>query len=239
MKILIFVMVTFSIMIPLVYAIRVLRLNEPSLSSWLLVVAESAAFVAMVLLLARWDIAGLYTRHVLAASLAVAILGSCLTHRRRPWRTDKESLLRRRWPSMLFLAGFGGVLAWVVPGMLANPDARPLASPLGAGRFMVVQGGNHSLINYHAPHKAQSHAVDIVALNASGFRAAGVLPDDPADYVIYGTAVVSPCDGAVIGLKDGLPDLSSARRPTVTIQPAIHRSRLRWHAGGTCAPAKG
>lgn len=206
MQSLILVMVIFSIVMPLGYIVRVWRLDEPSLSDWLLVVAESTAFVAFVLLLARWDMAGLYTSYLLATSLAAAILVSWFRHRSRPWRVEDERLWRRRWPNMLFLAGFGGILAWVVPGMLTNPEARPLASPLGAGRFMVVHGGNHSLINYHASHKAQRHAIDIVALNAAGFRAAGILPDDPKDYAIYGVAVVSPCEGVVIGVRDGLPD---------------------------------
>lgn len=208
MQSLILVMVAFSIVMPLGYTVRVWRLEEPSLSDWMLVVAESTVFVAFVLLLARWDMAGLYTSYLLAASLAAAILSSWFRHRRRPWRVEDERLWRRRWPNMLFLAGFGGILAWVVPGMLTNPEARPLASPLGAGRFMVVHGGNHSLINYHASHKAQRHAIDIVALNAGGFRAAGILPDDPKEYAIYGTAVVSPCEGVVIGVRDGLPDQS-------------------------------
>ena len=206
MQSLILVLVASSIVMPLGYAIRVWRLDEPSLSAWLLVVAESTAFVAFVLLLARWDMAGLYTRYLLAAALAAAILMSWLKHRNRPWGAEDKSLWRRRGPNMLLLAGFGGTIAAVVPGMLPNPDARPLASPLGAGRFIAVHGGNHSLINHHVPHKAQRHAIDIVALNAGGFRAAGILPDDPKDYAIYGLSVVSPCDGAVIRVRDGLPD---------------------------------
>jgi hypothetical protein len=206
MQSLIFVLVACSIILPLGYAIRVWRLDEPALSAWLLVVAESTAFVVVVLLLARWDMAGLHTRNLLAAALVAAILVSWLKHRNRPWGAEDSSLWRRRSPSMLLLAGFGGVIASVVPGTLSKPDARPLASPLGAGRFIVVQGGNHSLINHHAPHRAQRHAIDIVALNAGGFRVAGILPDDPRDYVVYGLSVVSPCDGAVISVRDGLPD---------------------------------
>lgn len=208
MQSLIFVMVVFSIVMPLGYAMVIWRLDEPSLSAWLLVVTETSAFVALVLLLARWDMAGQYTRYLLAAVLAATILVSWFKHRHRPWRGEDKSLWRRRWPNMLLLFGFSSVLAFVVPGMLPIPNAHPLASPLGAGRFMVVQGGNHSLINYHASHKAQRHAIDIVALNPYGFRATGVLPDEPEDYTIYGVAVVSPCEGVVTEAVDGLPDLS-------------------------------
>ena len=207
MQSLIYVMVTLSIVMPLCYAIRVWRVDEASRSAWLLVVAESTAVVTLVLLLARWDMAGLYTRYLLAAAFTAAILVSWVKYRRRPWRAKDISVWRHRWPNMLLLAGFGGILGSIVSGTFSEPAARPLASPLGAGRFMMVHGGDHGLINHHASHKAQQHAIDIVALNAAGFRVAGVLPDDPEDYAIYGVEVVSPCDGAVTGIKDGLPDL--------------------------------
>ena len=208
MQILILVIMAFSVAMPLAYAIRVWRLDEPSLRAWLLVVAETLAFVTFVLLLARWDMAGLHTRSLLAAALVMAIVFSWFRHRRRPWRAQGESLWRRRWPNALFLAGFAGVLGYVISATLPNVDARPIASPLGAGHFMVVHGGGNTLVNYHASHKAQRHAIDIVALNDGGFRAAGILPTDPAEYAIYGVPVVSPCDGTVIGASDGLPDLA-------------------------------
>jgi len=208
MQILVPVMTVFSIAMPLAYAIRVWRLDEPSLRAWLLVVAETLAFVGFVLLLARWDMAGLHTRSLLAAALVGAIAFSWLRHRHRPWRAEGESLWRRRWPNALFLTGFAGVLGFVIAATLPNAGARPIASPLGPGHFMVVHGGGSTLINYHASHKAQRHAIDIVALNDSGFRVMGFLPNDPAQYAIYGVPVVSPCDGEVISARDGLPDLS-------------------------------
>lgn len=208
MQILILVMMVFSIAMPLVYAVRVWRLDEPSLRAWLLVIGETLAFVGFILLLARWDMAGLYTRSLLAAALVAAIVFSWTRHRRRPWRAEGESLWRRRWPNALFLVGFAGVLGYVVPATLPNADARSIASPLGAGHFIMAHGGGNTLINYHASHKAQRHAVDIVALNGSGFRVAGILPDDPAQYAIFGVSVVSPCNGEVISASDGLPDLS-------------------------------
>jgi hypothetical protein len=180
MQILILVMLIFSIAMPLGYVIRVWRLDEPTLSAWLLVIAETLSFVGFVLLLARWDIAGLYTRYLLAVALAAAILVSWLWHRRRPWRITGETLWRRRWPNLLFLAGFAGILAFVLPDTLPNADARLLASPLGAGRFMVVHGSGNTLLNYHAAHKAQHYAIDIVALNRSGFRVPGICPTTPS-----------------------------------------------------------
>lgn len=44
------VMLLVCIGIPLAYAWRVVRLDEPSMSAWLLLVVDAAVFVALVLL---------------------------------------------------------------------------------------------------------------------------------------------------------------------------------------------
>ena len=55
-------------------------------------------------------------------------------------------------------------------------DPRTLAFPLEGGRFVVAQGGGIGILNHHAGHPAQRHALDITAVDATGFRAAGILP---------------------------------------------------------------
>lgn len=92
-----------------------------------------------------------------------------------------------------------------------------LASPLPDGRYLVVNGGGSSLINAHRasmdrsnarlqPWRGNGHAVDIVAIDALGFRARGLLPRDPTAYDIFGTPVLSPCSGVVIQAVDGHVD---------------------------------
>ena len=53
--------------------------------------------------------------------------------------------------------------------------------------------------------------MDIVKLNASGFRARGLLPADPRAYAIFGEPVLAPCTGIAIAAMDGLRDLSPPR----------------------------
>jgi murein DD-endopeptidase MepM/ murein hydrolase activator NlpD len=89
--------------------------------------------------------------------------------------------------------------------------------PLGPGTYLVVNGGNHSLINAHLgtlegerfrPYRGQSYGVDLVGLDRAGFRTRGLLPADPRAYVIYGAPVAAPCAGRVVRAVDGAPDMS-------------------------------
>ena len=93
-----------------------------------------------------------------------------------------------------------------------------LAPPLGAGHYLIINGGAGTVLNAHADALDQSnpahHAfygtafgVDIVAIDRLGLRADGVNPSDPRRYRIFGTPVVAPCVGTVITAVDGLPDM--------------------------------
>ncbi|WP_129790629.1 M23 family metallopeptidase [Sphingosinicella sp. CPCC 101087] len=193
---------------PLLYAWRVWRLDEQTSAAWLLIVVESALVLALVFLVGRWDIAGHYTRILLLAVFAAAVLRSLVKHGGRPWRVDAgPSLLRSKWTTMLTIALFSAGLAYVASGMAPPAGARTLAFPLRDGRFMVGQGGGIGLLNGHAGHRQQQFAADLTAIGRAGFRASGILPGDLDRYVIYGAAVVSPCEGTVLSARDGLPDL--------------------------------
>ena len=99
-----------------------------------------------------------------------------------------------------------------------HPTAIDLAAPLRNGTYLVVNGGGTLLINAHRassdptnlrlqPWRGNGHAVDLVALNGWGLRARGLRPRDPAQYLSFGVAVVSPCHGEVVAAVDGLPDM--------------------------------
>ncbi|MCO5118149.1 MAG: M23 family metallopeptidase [Burkholderiaceae bacterium] len=195
--------------LPLAQAWRLLRLREPARSAWLLVAADAAVFVALLMLVGRWDIAGYWLRLLLAAAFVAALLWSWRNHRGRPWRAGGgKPFWRRHWGTIASLAFFGSVLVHVLSGLAPSAPARDMAFPLEGGRFMVGQGGGIKLLNQHASHRQQRHAADIVALNALGFRASGILPVRLDAYAILGAAVVSPCAGTVVEARDGLPDLT-------------------------------
>jgi murein DD-endopeptidase MepM/ murein hydrolase activator NlpD len=49
--------------------------------------------------------------------------------------------------------------------------------------------------------------VDLVRINRAGLRVAGLLPADPAAYLIYGDPVFAPCRGRVVVAEDGAADM--------------------------------
>lgn len=197
------------ICLPLFYAWRIWRLDESSILGWLLVVADGCIFVALICLVGRWDIAGCYTPPMLLAFLAAAIAVSCIRHVRHPFLPrDRGAFIRTRLPTMLSMAAFGAALAYVVSGTMAPDEKRELTFPVRDGRFTIAQGGSITLLNKHAPHREQRFAIDITAVGPAGFRASGVLPRGLEHYEIFGMTVVSPCDGTVTGVVNGLPDLT-------------------------------
>lgn len=141
------------------------------------------------------------------------------------WRRRSQGQ-NRRWMSAIAIAGCAalGLLAgWVVLIALIGrtPAAGPvidLAFPLPPGNYLVVNGGNSSIINAHletlhpqtprqALYRGQSYGVDIIALRRDGRQTIGWQPSNPRDYAIFGTAVLAPCEGRVIQSRNDRPDM--------------------------------
>ncbi len=203
------VLLLVCIAMPLVYAWRVLRLDEPSLGAWLLVVVDSTLFVCVVMLLARWDIAGLYTRYLLCGVFVAAVAWSLRRHWQRPWRSaGGRPLLRSHWTSLLAAGVSGALLVAALAGDPPAGERRLLAFPLADGRFVIAHGGGSRLLNHHAGHRAQRHALDISAVGAAGFRARGILPEALDAYAVYGAPVTSPCGGRVVTVANDRDDLA-------------------------------
>lgn len=213
MYLLILILLAVCILMPLMFAWRILRLDIPTKGGWLLVVADALVFTTLIFLVGRWDMAGLYTRPFLVALVVAATVRSLRRHAARPWvEGGFGELMKTHWTTLVSLVPFTGALIYVAVGLLPPGDAEDLVFPLAHGRFVVAQGGGNSLLNHHAGHSAQRHAVDIGAVYPLGFRARGVLPQQLEDYAVFGRAVVSPCRGRVISAGDQLPDLIPPQR---------------------------
>jgi hypothetical protein len=156
------------------------------------------------------------------STVAVALAGVWIV-RRRSWTSAMPGgALAWARVALFVLAGVAGGY-WVARARTAGrlPDDRPpvdLAFPLEQGRYLVVNGGAWTMINAHRASmdstvvrlrdwRGNGHAVDIVAIDAVGSRASGVLPEDPAAYRIFGVRVLAPCAGNVVAAVDGVRDL--------------------------------
>lgn len=177
--------------------------------SWLLRAAYSAAFVAYILAVGRWDIITVYARYVLGAVFLLAVLISGLHARRLPWIAESP---RRRWvqytTSVVCLIGFSEFLVWALIGHMKPDEPRqaPLEFPLAGGWFYVGQGGAATIVNHHYRFPAQRYALDVLALSNLGVRARGLYPRELDRYVIFDHPVLSPCDGEVVAAVDELAD---------------------------------
>lgn len=199
--------------VPLGAAWQLWRVDDPAKAGWLIVFLSTMAVLALILLVGRWDIAGLWTRYLVAGVALAAAWASLRRHMRRPWApAGWRDIGRRHLVSLVSLALLGGALVYVLSGMFLPTGAHDMKFPLKGGRFVIGQGGNNSLLNYHWSHRAQRHASDITAVNTTGFRATGLLPRDLSSYVIFGASVFSPCAGTVVQVVDGLPSLIPPER---------------------------
>lgn len=201
------------IAVPIGCAWYLWRMDAPSKVGWLLALLTTIMATILILLVGRWDMAGLGTRYLVAGLVLVAALISLRRHWHRPWLVAGWPELWQRYAaSLAAVALLSGAFVYVLMGMSLLPSAPTMSFPLKGGRFVIGQGGANTLLNYHYSHHAQRYASDISAVNAAGFRAATPLPRDLSDYVIFGASVISPCDGAVVRTVDGLPDLIPPRR---------------------------
>ncbi len=115
-------------------------------------------------------------------------------------------------------ASYSATRAWVGGQTPATP-IKELAFPLSEGTYLVVNGGDDIGINAHLATRDTSdprlrrfrgngYGVDLVAIDAWGLRAGGLLPADNTAYRIFGRPVSAPCAGSVVVAVDGLTDMA-------------------------------
>jgi hypothetical protein len=195
------------VVLPLVWLVA-LVLRSPR--SWVVRVVSVAGCVLYIVFMlvagAGWGIVGWYTRSALA--LLAAPLGVLAALRARDVRALPSGV--GGWVSA---ATSLAALVLVGSGFLelrqrsAAPSAVPLENPLGAGVYLVQQGGDNGVLNGHHEVTAQRYALDVVGLNGAGFRASRLAAAQLEEYAIYAAPVHAPCAGEVLVARDGLADM--------------------------------
>jgi hypothetical protein len=170
---------------------------------WALKVVAAAGFMGFLSLVVRWDFISTYLPLFWWTLVVVGALAGLVFMR---GRTATEGAK----PRALVIATIEPLTALALFGYAASamlhPPAVDLGFPLTGGRFLVVQGGSNPLLNYHNTSRSQRYAIDIVALDDFGRRAAGISPQELDLYVIDGAPVRSPCAGEVTEAVDIIPD---------------------------------
>lgn len=218
-SVLIAIVLVIQLVLPCYLAYDVWRSKNDTRWGWCLRAAASAAFIGMLYVTGRWDVVSYYLRFLLPTVFVVAAVAGYVRARGVPWLVaGRPGTATSLVGSLASLALFSGLLAYAVRGFWYEGDPVRLSPPLRGGSFYVGQGGNSPLINYHNVHATQRYAMDIVELNSIGMRASSLFARELERYAIFGRPVLSPCDGRIVAVADGLvdniPPLTDRVKPT-------------------------
>lgn len=173
-----------------------------------------------------WALPPWWTPWILGGIWAV-LVGRGLVLRARAPRDSPAPLFPRGaagWAGVvlaLALVLLGGAAVGATMGGRTAPAVQmvDIPNPLGPGRYLVAHGGFRALTNGHlmtldtsvprfADWRGQSYAVDLMGIDALGFRTRGWRPNDPRRYAIFGVPVHAPCGGIVLAMENGSPDMT-------------------------------
>ena len=206
-------LIALHFVLPGIYFVRLVRSEFLDQAAWLNQAVQAIAFAFFVVLIGRWD---WFSRYLRFLPLILAILGVALSASKIKGKPRfKHGLHRPWWRQGLRWLETGVITAAVlaaVAGFQTNHQALDLSLPLDSGTYQAVQAGDSFLLNAHKASQAQSFAVDVVELNSLGARAHGLYPKELDAFEIYGEKVLSPCDGDVVSVRTGLPDLIPPKR---------------------------
>jgi hypothetical protein len=198
-----------TILVPLFTIALLWRCPPKPPARWIATLFMSLGLTGFSFFAAPWGWFGIPMRWFLALLFVVALVLSLRRPPREELRT--ESPLRTIVKILIGIM-FGSVALGVLRANSVPRDAMNVGFPLRGGSFLVQHGGSDSAANHHAPHPAQRFGLDIVKLNRAGTRAKGLYPRQLERYAIFGAHVVSPCDGIIVSMRDGLPDLAPGTR---------------------------
>jgi hypothetical protein len=170
---------------------------------WTFKSIAATGYLGFLSYVVRWDFISTYLPLFWWSLLILGVLAGLVAMRQRTLteRAKSRELMIGAVEPVIALALFG--YAW---SAMLHPPATDVGFPLTGGRFLVFHGGTNPMLNDNNTDSAQRYALDIVAIDDFGRRAAGIDPADLDLYVVYGAPVRSPCAGEVIEAIDGIPD---------------------------------
>jgi hypothetical protein len=163
---------------------------------------------------------------------AVLLAGAAGLGLRRARAPVRGTSRRRAWPGLLLrtlaIAALVAVSTLALSGRRAiGPAPVDLGFPLAEGTYLVANGGSAEIVNAHLatldlerarPYRGQSYGVDIVKVGGWGSRVAGISPDEPEGFAIFGDSIRAPCAGRVVRATDGAPDSRPPGEPPLTLE---------------------
>lgn len=104
-----------------------------------------------------------------------------------------------------FYFGMGALSA--ISATRGPAEITDLEFPLRDGVYAITQGGSGPPLQAgHARTPSQTYALDVVKLNGALYTGGAWLGANSANAEILGETVYSPCNGAIVVARDGLPN---------------------------------
>lgn len=183
-----------------------LRTGARSRGAWLLDALACANVAAFAFLSGAWA----FTSHYLSYAAPLLFIAAFVYSLRRMKRREDRSSNRVGAGRLVFpatlLAVFGVLNILALGARVAPAGGIDVRFPLATGSYYVLQGGDSVVTNPFHVASGAPLALDIVKLTALGNRADGVAPRALEAYAIFGDPVLSPCDGVVARVRDGVAD---------------------------------
>lgn len=224
------VIIGIEIVVPLVLLGVLAFVRQGDAISFILTALALGTALFFLWLVFPWDVTSIYWRQAQPVLLlAAVILGARRV--RRPDKPRSRLAIGAGWfvnaAVLVLMAG----LCWRALLGYPTPDgALALASPLPGTPFVVGHGGASRFINGHFKVPPQTHALDILGVNAWGARRQwGADPLDLESYAIFGAWVHAPCAGRVLSIENQLDDLP----PGQTDRDNLAGNHVLLDCGGT------
>ena len=176
-----------------------------------------ALYLVLIYFIGFWGFVSFYWRYLWFVLFALATIFSYSKARGVPFLTKEHAA---HWILIGLESALAILFLYFIAGVVgANSyETNPvqLSFPFKDGVYSPYWGGNgraSSFMNYHffsSKHKgaktnlSMKYAVDIEKLNKLGMSSKGLLPLELEGYEIYHQEILSPCDGNVVEVVDGL-----------------------------------
>ncbi|UDF28903.1 UNVERIFIED_ORG: M23 family metallopeptidase [Roseateles sp. XES5] len=199
------ILLTTQVLLPAFFLLWLWLPRPADRLGWAMRVFYGACYIAFIIVIGRWDFLSSTLATLLPVAFCIFVVLSFARVRRLPW-SSRASVMRQHGFTAAMAVFFLALTARALSGYGYQETAVELAFPFSAGTYYIGQGGSTTSINYHYADQSQRYALDIVALDDFGGRAKGLMPENLADYAIYGQEVKSPCTGVAISVHDGIDD---------------------------------
>jgi hypothetical protein len=213
------IVVSIHYVIPLALILWLWAGKSRSKLSWTMKTVLGGTYLVLIYFIGFWGFASFYLRYFWLLLFVLAGIFSYGKVRVLPFLTKMHMA---GWILTALESGLSSLFLFLIAGAVGanHYDTKPveLSFPLKNGVYSAYWGGNgkaSSFMNYHyrsSIHKgartnqSMKYAVDIEKLNKLGMSSKGLLPYELENYEIYQQDILSPCDGKVLEVVDGLRD---------------------------------